>query len=364
MIGNELLSKTITLLRFPMTVGVVFLHNQMTSINIQGQNIRFDEWPLVSMVMRLFSNTLADVCVPLFFFISGYLFFYNADVKWNVYKKKLSRRVDTLLVPYIAWNFIGFIILLIELHPLLSSLFPLLKDYRIDIETFLSYFWVAELPVSMNGPSNPIDTPLWYVRDLMVLCVASPLIYYLIRKLKYCIIVLLALVWVFGWGRYAGIPSLSHQSLFFFPLGAYFSISGINFAEYANRMKYSVFVYCIVILADMLCYKESYGHWIHQLDIVVGMIAMTSVASWMVARRGVKANVFLSNASFFIFALHNLILGKFTKIIVMMVHPHSPALVLAIYFLVPVTVILIGLGAYWLLRTHTPSLAKILAGNR
>ena len=109
---DSLLSKTISFIRFPLIVGVVFIHSNMLVVNIQGTLIRYDRWPIVAFLMKLFSVVFADVCVPLFFFISGFLFFYKPDFTRGVYIDKLRKRVKTLLVPYLIWNFVGFIILL------------------------------------------------------------------------------------------------------------------------------------------------------------------------------------------------------------------------------------------------------------
>ena len=105
--NDTLLSKTISYLRFPLIVGVVFIHSNMLVVNIQGTIIRYDKWPVVAFIMNQFSSVLADVCVPLFFFISGFLFFYNSDFSKEIYIKKVKKRIKTLFVPYIiCYNFV------------------------------------------------------------------------------------------------------------------------------------------------------------------------------------------------------------------------------------------------------------------
>lgn len=364
MINDELLSKTINCLRFPLIVGIVFLHNHMETVNIQGHIIKFDTWPWMSLIMKLFSDVLAAVCVPLFFFISGFLFFYRTRFTHETYMQKIKRRYHTLFVPYVIWNFIGFIILLIELHPYLSSLFPLLNRYQVNIETFLSYFWIAELPVSMNGPSNPIDTPLWFVRDLMVLGILAPLVYWLIRRTGIFVIILLGAIWFFRLGKDFGLPSLSHQSVFFFPLGAYFSINRINIATAANKVRYLFITYIAWIIADLCTGVQPYGEWVHKAGIMVGMVTMIQVSAAVVERSKAEKCISLGRTSFFIFALHNLFIGKLMKVIVMVVRPQSPLLVLSIYFFVPVVTILTYIYLYKMLNKYLPHVADVVTGGR
>lgn len=365
MTNEELLSKTISYLRFPLIVGVVFIHSKMGEINIQGKEVRYEAWPWLTHTMDFFSSVLPTIAVPLFFLISGFLFFYKVDFCNEIYSKKLKSRFHTLAIPYLIWNFIGFLILLIQMHPRFYSLFPLLKDYRIDITKFLSYFWIRDLP--MVGPGehdSPINYPFWFIRDLIILVVASPFIHWLIKKFKFAVIVALGAVWFFGLGKYIGLPTLCHQSIFFFPLGAYFSINHINFVSMAHKYSWSVPVYLILALADTFTKGETYNFWFHKTGILIGLMSATYIASALVYIGKVKTSKFLSDASFFVFALHGLFINKYMKAIVMTVHPGSPFLVLFIYFFVPITTICVCLAIYKVLSRYLPSVAKVVTGGR
>ena len=366
MTNDELLSKTISYLRFPLIVGVVFIHNKMGEINIQGKTIDYDAWPWLTHTMDFFSSVLPTIAVPLFFFISGFLFFYKVDFSKVVYKKKLKSRSKTLLVPYLIWNFIGFLILLVQMHPRFLHIFPLLKDYRIDISEFLSYFWAKHLPMDPIGAERvyPINFPFWFIRDLILLVIATPVIFWLTKKLKIVFVLLMGITWFFGFGKYVGLYGLSHQSIFFFPLGAYFSINHINFVALANKVRWSPLIYLIFALADTFSKGEPYNYLFHNTGIIIGLVATTYIASELIRRDKVKTSKFLSDASFFVFAMHGLFISKYMKGIIMVFHPESPFIVLFIYFFVPITTIVICLGLYKLLNKCLPSVAKIVTGGR
>lgn len=365
MTNDELLSKTISYLRFPLIVGVVFIHNKMAEINIQGDIVSYDDWPWLTYTMDFFSSVLPTIAVPLFFFISGFLFFYKVDFDKNVYIKKLKSRYHTLVIPYLIWNFVGFLILLIQMHPRFYSLFPLLKDYRIDIFEFLSYFWIKDLPMDLPGErAFPINFPFWFIRDLIILVITSPLIYWLIKRLKIVVVILLCAVWFFGLGKYVGLLGISHQSIFFFPLGAYFSISRLNFVELAQKAKWSPYIYAILAIGDTLTKGYSLNYLFHKGGILVGLVTSIYIVSILVKEERVRTNNFLSNASFLVFALHGLFISKFMKAIVMIIHPQSPYLVLSIYFFVPIITILICLLLYKILYNISPSVAKTVTGGR
>lgn len=269
-----------------------------------------------------------------------------------------------MLVPYLIWNFVAFIILLIQVHPGVIRFFSLLKDYRVDITSFLSSFWVTNLPISMSGPANPINTPLWFIRDLMVLVLFSPIIWWLIKRLKIGTVIVLGIIWFFSLGEGFGFPGLCHQSLFFFPLGAYFGINRINFVDMVSKQLWIPYVYLGIALIDAVSKNESYNASLHNVGILFGMVSIVYLVSLLLRTDKIHVNDFLVSASFFVYALHNLFLGKVTKIIIMYLRPESPVFVLLIYFMMPTIVISLCLLLYKALRKCSPLISAVLTGGR
>jgi surface polysaccharide O-acyltransferase-like enzyme len=361
--NEELLSKTISILRFPLAVGIVFIHNQMDSIQIQGEVLEFSNWPLVKYSVNTFSQVLPRIAVPLFFLFSGYLFFKSGVFNKEIFRAKLKNRKRTLLTPYLFWNFVGFLILLTQLHPLFIRFFPLYENAHVDISTFLSCFWKFSL-ISENAEA-PIDGPLWYVRDLMILCAIAPIIYYSIKKLKWPLIILLGLVWFFSLGDYVGLPNMCNQDLFFFPLGAYFAVNRINFVELVRTSKITsclAYIAPLLLLTDIIVYPKF--NWVHQCWVLAGMVAALYFTSNLILKGKMKENSFLTEANFFVYVLHYLIINKFMKMLVMFLHPSSPASVLALYFGVPIIVILLCLGVFAIMKKYTPSFLQVITGGR
>ena len=61
MTNSELLSKTISYLRLPLIIGVVFIHNNMREITIQGKTIDYDDWSWLTYIMEFFSSVLPTI---------------------------------------------------------------------------------------------------------------------------------------------------------------------------------------------------------------------------------------------------------------------------------------------------------------
>jgi hypothetical protein len=71
--NEKLLSQTISLLRFPLTLGIFFIHFYLAKIGLTIHGVTYGlnhpEWFLYMNVY--FSGILTAVCVPFFFWISG-----------------------------------------------------------------------------------------------------------------------------------------------------------------------------------------------------------------------------------------------------------------------------------------------------
>ena len=92
----------ITALRFPLALLVVFIHTH----NAQWQLIETGSAPTLASFL---SGILPTFAVPLFFALSGYLFFYKVSAfSLDCYVGKVRRRMLTLAVPYLLWNLIAF----------------------------------------------------------------------------------------------------------------------------------------------------------------------------------------------------------------------------------------------------------------
>lgn len=98
--NETLLSKTIIFLRFPLIIAVVFIHNNLNETVINGNElIKESNLLIYNILYHVINNDIARIAVPLFFFISGFLFFYRISVfSKNEYKNKIKKRFKSLLI--------------------------------------------------------------------------------------------------------------------------------------------------------------------------------------------------------------------------------------------------------------------------
>lgn len=154
-----------SLLRFPLICMVVLIHV------LQNETYIEDLSPGIHELFYFIREAMLRSVVPIFFIISGYMMFMNINnFDLVTYKKKLHRRLYSLLLPFVLWNLIALIEILVKHLPCFESVFPNLK-VQLTLSFFIGSFW------AVPEGSCPLLYPLWYVRDLMVMVLVSPIIY-------------------------------------------------------------------------------------------------------------------------------------------------------------------------------------------
>lgn len=164
----------IDLLKVILTVGIVFRHASL--VGLAGRSGAFD---LFSVIIE----SLTEVCVPLFFVLSGFLYFRNVPARpdANYFWGKTRKRVMSLLVPYLIANALAFAAywLAHRFAPgMLSGYFG--EDWRNP----LFVFW-----------TGPVNMSLWFIRDLIIACLVAPLIYLFVRYTRIWGVLVLGVVW-------------------------------------------------------------------------------------------------------------------------------------------------------------------------
>ena len=109
----------ITWMTFILSCLVVMIHSYNADLFINGEGTGvFAE--SVKQVQALVSLAVPSIAVPGFFIISSYLFF--RDVSWGEIPDKMTRRVRSVLIPYIVWNTLYyFLFIVVSRIPVLSS---------------------------------------------------------------------------------------------------------------------------------------------------------------------------------------------------------------------------------------------------
>lgn len=304
-------------------------------------------------VSRLFSSILPISCVPIFFLMSGYLFFKNIEqFTFQVYRTKVHSRVKTLLIPYVLAN--TFMILCYAFmhaftpHLINPENFNVLKFSVVD---FVKSYW------SIDG--FPICYPLWYIRDLFVIVLCSPL-FYLILWSKWgvrsgMLVLMCTVYFVFDQNYLLGA--------IYFYLGALLSQKDVvAFLERILNPRLFLLITVIAIAAIYYNYAYSSNVWMHiqRISVAILIIRLFYILSTRCGR--VQSVIFES--SFFIYFFHPFPVLVLRSLLIQVISPTNSFEWIITYVMLIATSLIVCIGVYYILKKYMPSLLSILVGGR
>lgn len=373
-------SESINMLRFPLAILVVFVHGFGADIDVSELHASGLTGLAVSDYIRLFfSVVIARSAVPIFFIISGYLLFLKVE-EYNktVYISKLRKRWHSLVIPYFSW------IVLLILWTLMFKVGGILLHGK-PWTGFLDYFqnngylhmlWDSSVWEERNTwlgiethNSGPVLLPFWYMRDLIMMVVISPVIYWLIKKLKIIFIILLLAIYVFDI-RVSWMSGTFTCASLFFSLGAYFAIKKQDFTDVLWKWKKII---CPVAVALMIyqtytgsAMGDEISKMIHPWLVIFQSFAFILLASALCNYPKLYGmNKKLARTSFFIYALHPFILYNIISIINKVMPMRDTWYVMTFNYLsAPLLCVGICIGIYWMSQKLMPGVLGVIVGER
>lgn len=375
----KLTSETISILRFPLTVGVVFIHFSLSrGLNIHGTFYGLNNPNWFFFVTNFISEVLSKLCVPSFFFISGFLFFNKNYFDINLYIQKVRNRVQSLFIPFILWNIIAALFLLCKSTiPFVSNYYPPIEIKFSLVRLFNTFFnnsnnsGLLVYPADFPPPLDicPINIPLWYVRELMIMILLSPAIYWVSKKGSKLSIIIIGLLWytipiLLPQARY--IP-MFFQALFFFSWGAFHNINKIDFINTFRKYKWFICtLYLIIAITDAFTKESIYSYYIHTIGLLFGIPFLFVIASYFVNCTIIRQRRILIESCFFIYSFHSLFMNDVAKFAFKSFNiPDSNPFIWSVFYLsVPIITTGSCISLYYILRSIAPHFCRLLIGNR
>ena len=374
--------KTINWLRLPLVVFVVVSHCafldawEMIDHISQIDSLRLSGKDLYIIVGFILSYVLPSIVVPCFFLIAGFMFFYRMK-EWSrrFYLTRIKRRISSQAVPYILWNVVAVVIVGAFFFIRRDGSFATWMD-ELREQGILRVFWNYEFfEEHCNIFGNPVPAyypyngPLWFMRDLFMLVLLSPAVYYFVRYTKLLGVVVLGICYCTQLWIYT--PGFGIEAMFFFSLGAYFSIMGRNMIA-ELRKGWLVWLLITLICAVISLYHGT-SQGVRQLFVflytITGTITIINLASGGIESGWIKTGgafvKFMFQTSFFIYVSHNiLIMTKLPYIFVDFIFPSNSTFFLMVKFLtMPIFCIGICVGLFYVAGKITPKLLKSLMGR-
>lgn len=348
------LSKVIDTMRLPLIYLVVIAH--LVPFTLEKVNFSFIGDDFFVLVSEMFSHHVAKLSVRCYFLVSGYYFFkhYSGNLR-SFLKRQYKSRFRTLLKPYLIWNSIAFLAFIFKNKIFISMGLSAEPEFATLKESSLLYmFW-----------SGPWNFPLWFVRDLICMILISPLILYFIKYLKHYGVILLAILYLTQIGK--DIPGFSLTAIFFFSLGAYFSLEKKNMLQLFYQLKIPAFILAIVFLFTALKYNPEPSHeYFVRLFILFGVITTFNLFAYLNDNYPFMNKLTgFSSLSFFIYVIHEVYIINWLKgfFYNLSLYDNLWMKYLA-YWTIPVICIAIIAAIYYSMMKLTPRLFVSSLGDR
>ncbi|MGD9480783.1 acyltransferase [Shinella sp. G-2] len=342
-------SARINMMRIVLISGIIFVHvpyNPATS-PYAGTFGGLD-W------MRVFlADSLFRIGVPCLSAISGYLLFHRGLEAFD-YRKTLRTKASTILLPFLLWNlaFLAFVYLAQSrgigfgyLPDVVNATPRALMNLGLALETW------------------PINIPLYFLRDLLLCLVLSPLIALAVLRYPRTALALML--------AYAVLPVpngifLKKSILFGFSFGVTMALHRIDIRRidrFALPVTLAVLGVAVLLSVALYAFGPEFPVW---LDMLRALAAMSGIfGAWalsaLLIRTGAgQALARLGGLSFWIFCGHYPLLIFFWMVWNRLGIAHYPLF----YVASPVLALAILVSTHALARRFAPALHATLTGRR
>lgn len=346
---TQYLSDKLRVLSLVSIILVLYIHSGFHADEIEGMMMN-------DSVQTFVSGMMGRCAVPLFYVISGYLFFLKVPEGMKSIYGKMRKRVGTLVVPYIigCLFFVGFGVLMAVLPRVSkymnSSMMPLFSNPVGEI--LRSIFYDA-------GNGSPCAFQLWFLRDLIIIVATSPLWYLCLKRMKWALVVLTFVL------TYLQIPHVPFYALFWFVLGGQL----VDAKSLSGGLPVIVTSVLFLVVSGIQMFMTDMIDW----EVVkIPVILLGIYSAWGLYDKVIGENFVLSEHrwlatacqfTFFIYLFHEPTLNIVRKLIVVVLGKNELGY-LTSYLLSPWIFTVCAVFAGLLFRKYLPKVYNICTGGR
>lgn len=299
---------------------------------------------------------IGQIAVPGFFMISGYLFYRDFD--WGKLRSKWSRRIRSVLVPFILWNsiyYLGYVI---------GSRLPWMTD--VVGKGVVPFNLYAAVDAVIHYTYNYV---FWYLYQLILLILLAPLLYPVLRR-KWSRTVFLAALWVLI-GLGGSLPLINADALIYYGTAASLALSSSSgnsgSPQHTNPAERRWSLRRGLVGAAMAAGAVGVFWFGLRMAFVPGFVLCRLLAVsglWLLVpgERLPQATGFMQ-CNFFLYATHFAFVRFINKAAAMML-PVSGWGPFVLYLLMPVLVLAVSTVLGSMLRRCLPAVWDILNGYR
>jgi peptidoglycan/LPS O-acetylase OafA/YrhL len=172
---------------------------------------------------RLLAESLAGVRIPLLFAAAGFLFFRHGPLPAGGWRGRWQSRLRSLALPLLLWTALtGLALWAAQTWPPTAGWFQGAWPRWSSREGL----W-GHLDLLLGWRSTPWVYPLWFLRDLCLMCILAPGLQWGDRRGRWLLPLLLCALAGLWWRGSDSARPVSPDAAFFFVLGATIGLRGL-----------------------------------------------------------------------------------------------------------------------------------------
>jgi succinoglycan biosynthesis protein ExoH len=342
-------SARINMMRIVLITGIIFVHvpyDPATSPYL-GQFGGLD-W------LRVFlADSLFRIGVPCLSAISGFLLFHRGWQAFD-YRKTLRTKASTILVPFLLWN-TAFLVLVYAAQSRGIGF-----GYLPDVVNATPRDWMN---LALAIETWPINIPLYFLRDLLLCLLLSPLIALAIRHYPRTVLALML--------AYAVLPLpngifLKKSILFGFSFGVAMALHRVDIKRldrFAAPVVAAVLAMAVALSLALYAFGPEFPAWLdmlRSLAAIAGIFGAWTLSALLIRTNAGQALARMGGLSFWIFCGHYPLLILFWMVWNRLGIADYPLF----YAASPILALAILVATHSAARRFLPSLHAILTGRR
>ena len=308
---------------------------------------------------------IARCAVPLFFMFSSYL----QAKKNDSYKILLKKRAKSLLLPYLLWmTLLAFFYGGLKL--IIAKIAPQILGRPEDTcLTWSALDWIHKIfgykpKIDGSGFELPeFAAQFWFVRDLMILVILSPVLKLFIKKFpigffSFALVIFVTPVRVYF---------VETTAFFFYIAGLYWGIYDFPLFQKIDKIKWKeILPLLILTIIAAFTFGEGEHSTIYNFMVIFDCVIFIKFSAFIIQKEKLYSICsYLSGFSFFLFAIHSPILNGYTSKLWIRFFPMKNTFYsMCQYFIPTLLTVVIGTGIGSILKKTCPPLFKALNGGR
>lgn len=246
---------------------VIYIHTGIPEKDVYGMIVPYT-------IRYIIATGLGQLAVPLFYMISGYLFFLNVNNLSDI-QKKMRKRVKTLVIPFIiAAIHVPFFYIIIEFIPGISN--HINADPMLSQLSSLSFRQIISSLFFDAGNGGPWAFHLWFLRDLIIIVFFAPVWYSLIKIFREWLILILVICYY----CFPNLNSIYVNTLFpvfNFVYGLIWFLVGHFYLDKMSAFKGKWIPFCFILLSIYDALYPSEESWAYFLRFVIYLLGCISI---------------------------------------------------------------------------------------